>query len=346
MDSKSLSILFIKLKHFGDVLLMTPALAAVRAAYPNARITALLREGTHNILASSGLVDEILTTVPPERENRAWSSLVASIKLVKKLREQPFDIVFELTDGDRGRWLGVCARASLRCVSTYGWRPNLFWSLFYHGLHPGNWHLCHRAEKDHQLVRAFLPQVAAETPPLVFQADAQVTLPEGPFVVLHVASRWKRKLWRVKRWAAVGDHLTKKGLRCLISSGPDEDEISFAKELCAKIGSRAQFTGGKLSWAELAAYLRAARLFVGIDTAAMHLAAACECPVVALFGPSIDHHWHPWRTEYEIVSPGAPLHHRFPEFLYDAPKRSMLDIQVEDVLAACDRMLSKEEAAA
>lgn len=339
MTSRPLRFLFIKLKHFGDVLLLTPALIATRRAYPGCHITVLVREGTGHILAR-GLADEILTTVPPEKNRRGLASMRQQLDLLGSLRRQPFDMVFELTDGDRGRWLGLFARARLRCTSSYGWQPGWFWRVFYQGLHEENWNLCHRVEKDYRLVRLFLPALPEAPPPLAMPEEAAAFSVSGPYAVLHAASRWRRKLWPVERWAEVGRYLVSRGLDCVVSSGPDAEEAASAAELCRLIGDKAIPTNGRLAWGQLASLIRGARLFAGIDTAAMHLAAACQTPAVALFGPSIEHQWRPWKSRHEIVAPPAILSGATPDPIYDALNRSMLDIAEQDVIAACERMLS------
>lgn len=339
MSSTPLRFLFIKLKHFGDVLLLTPVLAATRQAYPGCHITVLVREGTGHIL-SKDIVDEILSTVPPEKDRRSLASMHQQLDLLRRLRQQPFDMVFELTDGDRGRWLGLFSRARLRCTSSYGWQPGWFWRVFYQGLHEENWNLCHRVEKDYRLVRRFLPLLPDVPPPLVMPEELAAFPVAGPYVVLHPASRWRRKLWPVERWADVGRFLVSRGLECVVSSGPDPEETASAAELCRLIGDKAIPTNGQLSWGQLSSLICGASLFVGIDTAAMHLAAACQTPVVALFGPSIEHQWHPWKSRHEIVTPPASSDCVPPDPIYDALNRSMLDIAGQDVIAACERMLS------
>lgn len=341
MSLGSPSFLFIKLKHFGDVLLFTPTLAAVRQLYPEAHISVLVREGTEKVLEGCGLIDQILLTVPPEREQRKIGHFFEQVLMLRKLRERRYDYVFELTDGNRGRWCGALCKAGLRCASSYGWPASTLWRKIYQGLVTDDWNQCHRVEKDYRLVRHFLP-LPAEPPDLVFRAQKssiECEIPAGPYVVLHPASRWKRKLWPLERWAGVGRHLIGRGLACVISSGPDPQEVASALELREQIGSGAVCTGGRLAWNELGVLIQNARLFVGIDTAAMHLAAACQTPIVALFGPSIDQHWHPWHATYEIVSPGGALHDRYPQFMYDAAERSMLDISAEAAIDACERML-------
>jgi heptosyltransferase III len=70
---------------------------------------------------------------------------------------------------------------------------------------------------------------------------------------------------------------------------------------------RAVSTDGKLDWAHLAGCLYRARAFVGVDTAAMHLAAACQCPIVAIFGYSVVHQWHPWKAKFRLINMAAGL---------------------------------------
>jgi heptosyltransferase-3 len=55
-------------------------------------------------------------------------------------------------------------------------------------------------------------------------------------------------------------------------------------------------------WAQLAEVLHTARVFVGVDTAAMHLAAACQCPTVAIFGHSSVVQWKPWQVPNRVLA--------------------------------------------
>ena len=54
-------LLFIKLKHIGDSLLLTPTLTAARAAYPAAEIWVVVRRGCEGILVGCPAVDGVLT---------------------------------------------------------------------------------------------------------------------------------------------------------------------------------------------------------------------------------------------------------------------------------------------
>jgi heptosyltransferase-3 len=53
-----------------------------------------------------------------------------------------------------------------------------------------------------------------------------------------------------------------------------------------------------------AALTARAKLFIGVDSAPMHIAAAMQTPVVALFGPTGELEWGPWRVPHRIVASG------------------------------------------
>jgi heptosyltransferase-3 len=70
--------------------------------------------------------------------------------------------------------------------------------------------------------------------------------------------------------------------------------------------------GGQLNLRELAALAGQARLFAGVDSAPMHIAAAMRTPVVALFGPSGELEWGPWgkprHGRHTVVGSTLPQH--------------------------------------
>jgi len=335
-----MKVLLIKLKNLGDALLLTPVVQGIKRRYPDSHIAVLVRSGTEGILSGCPGIEEVFTSAAPSEEARP--GLLSDLRTLRNIRARHFDWAFELTDTSRGRWFALLGGARLRITTAHCWPMPWYFKRAFTAFSRQNWHLMHRVEKDYSLVSEFLT-LAPDIPPLRFDAPPgfdELVNETQPYAVIHPVSRWKRKAWPIENWVKIGRSLQARGLHCIFSSGPASDEVELTDSIFRELGGRASTTRGQRMWPELARLIKQARLFVGLDTAAMHLAAACQCPVVALFGPSIEHHWHPWKSAYEIVSAGGLLHRNYPDFLYDAEKRSMSDIQAVDVIAACDRMLA------
>ena len=346
-------LLFIKLRHIGDALIMTPTLMAARRQYPNAQIWVVVRQGCEDILAGCPAIDRLLTAAPAEKWNRGLSSLSSEVRLAATLRQQSFDCAFELGDSSRGRWLAwlsgakkVATDGSLRPLSQW-WRRR-FTLLEMPVVERKQ---CHRARKDLLVASCLLP-LGEEVPPLCFARErtedwAVASVPPH-FVVFHPCTRWLRKRWPVAHWVELGRRLAARGFQIVISAGPDEEEIAFAQQLETTIGAGAVSTAGRANWRQLAGLLYRARLFVGVDTAAMHLAAACQCPTVAIFGPSQVAYWHPWRVPHALVGPPAAVVEQMRTLEPEEQEREggLLTEQVTltAVEAACERMLAETAA--
>jgi heptosyltransferase III len=84
-----------------------------------------------------------------------------------------------------------------------------------------------------------------------------------------------------------------------------------------------------------------AKLFLGVDTVMMHLAAAMQTPSVALFGPSSEWSWHPWQCRHEMVL-GACSCKATRRFVCDKnkPYPCMEKITVDAVMAAANKLLA------
>jgi heptosyltransferase-3 len=140
------------------------------------------------------------------------------------------------------------------------------------------------------------------------------------------------------RWIETGRALLERVPRLVLSCGPDPAERALASRLREALGPAAVSTDGETTWNELAGLLHRARLFVGVDTAAMHLAAACNCPTVALFGGSKIFEWYPWRVRHRTVRARDWLAEGAAAAL--SPAELMREITTDRVVAACDEVLS------
>jgi heptosyltransferase-3 len=130
-------------------------------------------------------------------------------------------------------------------------------------------------------------------------------LAAGRFVQVHPGSRWLFKCWPAERTAALISQLAADGHAVLITGAPDPRERLLVDAIAAAlpdaVRARVADATGTLTLRELAAVTARARLFIGVDSAPMHIAAAMGTPVVALFGPSGEHEWGPWRVPARVV---------------------------------------------
>jgi heptosyltransferase-3 len=121
-------------------------------------------------------------------------------------------------------------------------------------------------------------------------------LPEkGDFAVIQPTSRWTFKCWTEEGMAGIVGRLFKKWVFPVVTSGPASGEAAMAKRIMERSGVEGALLAGSLSLKELGALIDSARLFVGVDSAPMHIAAAVGTPVVALFGPTGAYNWAPWQ---------------------------------------------------
>ena len=340
ISNSALKLLFIKLKHIGDALLLTPSLVAVRGEYPDAEIHVVVRAGTEGILGGCPAVDQIHTAAPPGGGRRI-SSIWTDFKLAMRLRRHRFDIAIHLGEGMRGNILAKASNASvIHTNSSTGLKPNDWISAGFTSVSKISSKQIHQAERDFRVVTDILPVSTRPVPALCFE-KSRTLLWRGPkpLVVFHPATRWNCKKWPIEKWIQLG-RLFPAEFNIIVSCGPDPVERRDAHTIANEIGPRATTTEGKLSWAELAGALYSAKLFVGVDTAAMHLAAACQCPTVAIFGPSRTWAWAPWKTKSRIVGPTEEQWAQAAKGDIEKFLKTIIEtMSVQDVFAACEDLL-------
>ena len=334
-------LLFVKLRHIGDALLLTPTLAAVKQALPRCEIWVVVRKGSEGILAGCPHIDQLRTAMIPEHGEAREAHRGRDRHLLRELRAARFEHAFEMGGGDRGRWLVTLSGARGRTTSTAARRFPTWWRPVFN--RPSRTHRYgrHEVQRDYTVVSDVLPLPAA-IPALQF--DRAAMRPWAPaetmekFALIHAGTRWERKSWPEERWIEAGRALLQRVPHLILSSGPDAAERAMNARIKSALGGRVLSTDGETSWAQLAWLLAGAKMFVGVDTAAMHLAAACQCPTVALFGGSKVFEWYPWRVRSAVLRPHDWLGDEAAAKLADAAL--MREIDAKRVVDACDEILA------
>lgn len=333
-------LLFVKLRHIGDALLLTPTLAAVKQVIPRAEIWVVVRRGSEGILAGCPHIDELRTAMIPEHGTARDAHRGSDAGLLRELRRARFEHAFELSGGDRGRWLTTLSGAGGRTANISPRRFPKLWKPAFNRPSKTRRVGFHEVQRDYIAVSDILP-LPAEIPPLEFSPAAVQTWAPADgfddFAVIHAGTRWANKAWLEERWIETARALLQRVPRVVLSSGPAPEERALAARIGEALGPAAISTDGQTNWAQLAGLLRRARLFVGVDTAAMHLAAACQCPTVALFGRSKITEWYPWRVRHLVVRPQLWLGE---DPAADRKTNALMrEIPVDRVVAACHEVL-------
>ncbi|MGH8687226.1 MAG: glycosyltransferase family 9 protein [Burkholderiales bacterium] len=323
------SILVVSLRYLGDLLLATPLIRSLRAAYPVAAIDALVFAGGEGALEGNPDVRRAIATERGEILP-LWRAL-----------GQRYDLAVIAETADRPHLCGWLA--ARRRVGLLPPEPGKRWwkslllerSVISPAEQPRP--VAYRALAEALEIewRPAMVAPTAHTPAAAWRELVEFDAATERFAVLHLAPRFRYKRWNTPGWHALIAWLHGQGMRVVITGGPGADELAYAREVLAGVRPSVTDTTGRLRFAQTADLLRRAAVYVGPDTATTHLAAACGTPTVALFGPTDPRLWGPIPREglaepYEKVQ---PLQRRDRVVLLQEPSLACVPCQQE----GCER---------
>jgi len=306
-------VLVMKLRNHGDVLLTSALFSVLKAKMPQATIDAYLYKDTLPMLQGHPAVDGF------HLYDYGWKSLgrvrllAREVRLLRAIRSSRYDLVVNLTEGDRGAIAAWISGARYRV----GWSPE------------GSGARLVRRFYTHIVKRARLPRHMVEQNldaarrigifPVLEERNLVFAIPdsarervrgvldaagarERDFLLLHPTSRWLFKCWPVGRVAELARELHARGVRLALTAAPDAKEMEMIETLVS-LCPEVPFVNfaGKLSLKELGAVIDASIGLVCVDSVPMHMASALGRPCIALFGPSSDIAWGPWRNSGAYV---------------------------------------------
>jgi len=342
--------LVVKLRHHGDVLLASPVFHVLRRRAPHAEVDALVYSETRDMLEGHPSIARIHTIDRAWKRAGAFAQLRGEAALLSALRSRGYDLLVHLTGHWRGAWLSQLLGPRWSVAPP---REGAFWRWsFSHRYSLPKATPRHTVEANLDALRRLGIYPEEDEKRLVMvPGDAAVArvaallgeagLGAQPFIHLHPTSRWLFKAWTDDANAALVRALAAEGHRIVLTAAPDPRERAMLDRILAKAAAPVTDMGGKLTLRELAALTARARLFVGVDSAPMHIAAAMGTPVVALFGPSGEHEWGPWRVAHRVVHTGHPCRPCGQDGCGGGKVSECLTrLPVEPVLAAARELLS------
>ena len=314
------SVLIVRLSALGDVVHVLPALAALRASLPGARIGWAVEERAASLLAGHPQIDRLHVIPrgaleaafrrrsPREFARVAWTAL-------RELRAESYEVSLDFQSNLRSAVLAKLAGARYRIGQPRPYAKEGSRSLV-HWAPPAVSRETHKIVRNLALLEPLGARPDSPPRPIVPEPETSKRLAEAflaedparPLVVLHpgVSAFGSFKAWREEGYARLAERLAReRGARVAIAWGGDSERGAAERVVAGARGAAilAPRTGSVL---DLAALLRRSALFVGADSGPLHLAAALGTPVVGLYGPKHPTTYGPYWENGRTFRKGVP----------------------------------------
>ncbi len=313
--SRVRKILVTIFKNIGDVVLASPVFSVLKNNFPEAEIDAVVNRGTEEVLMGNPYINHIHILNREAFKKGMIFQIKEEFRLFRLVRSKRYDMAIALKAGDRGQYLAYLSGAKIRIGVESKKKPS-FWKRRFLTIAvrrpPSN---RHNIEKNLDYLRriGIFPDEELKSPTFfegenarfrVKQLLAKTVIKDGtPYIVVHPTSRWMFKCLPYEKAAELIDLIQGElQIPVVLTSGPDSSEMSYIKNVLSSVKNEVVNFSGVLSLRELGALIRAARLFVGIDSAPMHISSAVKTPIVALFGPTSELDWGPWGNGHRVIT--------------------------------------------
>ncbi len=343
----------------GDVVMMTPALHSLRAAFPHAAISVLAKPWVIPVLKNNPDISEIILYDDQYLHN----GLRGTLRLAGQLKGLGFNGAILFQRAFEAAFLSFMARIPNRA----GFDTDARGLMLTHKVRPRKSDFSvHRVEHNQRLLAGLGLAPISSNPVLplskeiIHQARQRLTdLGVPPDAILFGlnpgATFGGAKRWPVARFAALSDQIAQAfGAKGIIFGGASEKDLGD-QVLKHTTGKNIFNLAGETSLSEAVALIGLCGLFITNDSGLMHIAAALDIPLVAIFGPTDYRATSPWSNKYKLVrktdiscSPcmkrECPLdHHQCMEAItarevFDAVKRLIDRHSLKDIAARTETL--------
>ncbi|MDQ6694385.1 MAG: glycosyltransferase family 9 protein [Chloroflexota bacterium] len=294
----------------GDLLMSTPAIAALRTALPAAHISLFVGDYARPAVANNPRLSQLVDS-PVEGAGTVMADYLRLSRFIRRGRYGSALVLDRSPLLNSAPYLaGVPVRSGLDS-------DNRGVALTHPALSPSK-AVRHEVQLYLDVVRAlglpapekdayleFYPTEADKKEAGEVLSGAVEGESHAGYIAIHLGGgsnpgmRLPSKRWQPAGWARIADWLAETyEPTILLLGGPGDEDKAAASAFTEALfpATRAYVTDlvGKLSWSGMGALLGRCDLFLGHDTGAMHLATAVRTPVVAVFGPSDPARFGPW----------------------------------------------------
>lgn len=307
-------VLIVRLDNLGDVLLMTPAIRAVRESLPTAHLTLLTSPVGAQVGALNPDVDDVVVYDSPMVD--PWQRLPHDSereqRMIALLKEGCFDAAIIFTSFRQSplplAYLCYLADIPLRLAASVDGCGSL---LTTRHKHPPK--AMHEVERALDLVNAVGLRTGCDDLVLDVPDEAQQDIQRlrrkfalrSPLIVVHPGCSMPARTYPWELYAVVVDQLIQRLNATVVLTGTEaENDVVERIRACVRPAraARAVSLAGELGVEQLCALIDTADLTVTNNTGPMHISAAVQTPVVALFAlTNSPEEWYPWRVRHRLL---------------------------------------------
>ena len=350
-----MNILIVKTSAIGDVTHTIPALNCLRQQHPDAHITWLVEPAAANLVVGHPAVDEVLIA-----DRRAWikefragkwlSAMQQFGQFTKVLRQRKYDLVLDFQGLLKSSLWVMLSGGKRRVGFGRGMQHSECSWLFLNERIPAVDMEIHALDRGLLLLKSIgvaCSEVAYHFPLTDVLRDTikarlvDAGFQEGkqPLVVINPQTTWETKLWYDERFVQVADRLVELGCFAVLSGGPGDVEANQA--IAKNMAHPVLDMTGRSSLKELATLYDRADVLISTDTGPMHIGAAMDTPVVALFGPTAPWRTGPYGKQHQVLRAGLACSPCFKRECPRSHNKECMDLlSVEQVVEATMDMVA------
>lgn len=271
----------------GDAVMATPVLQDLRAAFPNAKLTALCQRNVEPLIAHDPHLTEVISYEKPS----GWIHRAEHRDVIDVLEKGAYDAGILLTNSFSSAWWFWRGNVQNRVGFADAFRSFL---LNVAVPFPKDIETTHLVQVYKQLLAPFgIPQ--SDSKPKLYLGDEERQFQKDFFqlngiaedaVIVGInpgASYGSAKCWLPERFREVALHLLENPKVVVIFFG-DAAGSALVKEICHEMPARVINMAGKTNLRELMALIAGCSIFLTNDSGPMHIASAFDVPLLALFG--------------------------------------------------------------
>ncbi|AQW84937.1 heptosyltransferase III [Campylobacter pinnipediorum subsp. pinnipediorum] len=290
-----MKILVMKFRNIGDVLLTTPLLSNLKHHFPDAQIDFALNKGCEAVIQDNPNINKIhIYDRQAARSNGIFKRILTELRFIKAIKKEKYDIAIQTTTGDRG--IIIAKYAKIKKIIGFEGKNKAINKLITHKVSNKQCSSNHTVDKNLNTLNALDLKPIHKKVEIFFDKNSinHLDLPEK-FIHVHLTSRWMFKCIKDEIMAEIIDFCENKfQIKVVITADNNEVEKNRVKSVIDICKSNPINLSGQLNLKQVAALNKKSILFIGVDTAIMHIAAANDTPVIAFFGPTGVFEWGPW----------------------------------------------------